>query len=231
MFSIVSHSKKILLSGENFGSREESVVAKVEISGALEELQELKNKDNKMKNYESSVNVSIYKFGEEEKIREVPKKEVNVKVEVQEIEEIKVIKVQEIEEIKEVEKFNFNAKISYLRELQFYEGKRLNKLSDRVKSLSEIFETAKRMSKIRRNDNAVYDLIQFDKFNNITYGNYLKHRFELSTKKKRGQKNNTYLRKETEKFKKEDADLIKLAKEIFLVIKPLCEQYKDTDFV
>ena len=106
----------------------------------------------------------------------------------------------------------------------------MEKLNDKVKSLHDIFETAKRISEIRRNDETAYDLIEFDQFNNITYGDYLKHRFELSTKKSMGQKSNVYLKKEAEKFKKEDTHLIKLAREIFNVIKPLCEQYKDMDF-
>ena len=133
-------------------------------------------------------------------------------------------------EVEVVEDFNFNAKITTLKKLELYEGKRLKKLGDKVKSLHDIFETAKRISEIRRNDETAYDLIVFDQFNNITYGDYLKHRFELSTKKKRGQKNNDYLKKESETFKKEDTHLIKLAREIFNVIKPLCEQYKDMDF-
>lgn len=133
-------------------------------------------------------------------------------------------------EVVEHEDFNFNAKITTLKKLELYEGKRLKKLGDKVKSLHDIFETAKRISEIRRNDETAYDLIVFDQFNNITYGDYLKHRFELSTKKKRGQKNNVYLKKEAESFKKEDTHLIKLAREIFNVIKPLCEQYKDMDF-
>lgn len=133
-------------------------------------------------------------------------------------------------EVEVVEDFDFNAKITTLKKLELYEGKRLKKLGDKVKSLHDIFETAKRISEIRRNDETAYDLIVFDQFNNITYGDYLKHRFELSTKKKRGQKNNVYLKKEAESFKKEDTHLIKLAREIFNVIKPLCEQYKDMDF-
>ena len=133
-------------------------------------------------------------------------------------------------EVVEHEDFNFNAKITTLKQLELYEGKRLQKLNDKVKSLHDIFETAKRISEIRRNDETAYDLIEFDQFNNITYGDYLKHRFELSTKKPRRQKSNVYLKKEAETFKKEDTNLIKLAREIFNVIKPLCEQYKDMDF-
>jgi hypothetical protein len=143
--------------------------------------------------------------------------------------ELPVIETKEAEVV-EHEDFNFNTKITTLKKLELYEGKRLKKLSDKVKSLHDIFETAKRISEIRRNDETAYDLIVFDQFNNITYGDYLKHRFELSTKKKRGQKNNVYLKKEAESFKKEDTHLIKLAREIFNVIKPLCEQYKDMDF-
>lgn len=133
-------------------------------------------------------------------------------------------------EVIEHENFNFNTKITTLKKLELYEGKRLRKLGDKVKSLHDIFETAKRISEIRHNDETAYDLIEFDKFNNITYGDYLKHRFELSTKKPMRQKSNVYLKKEAEKFKKEDTHLIKLAREIFNVIKPLCEQYKDMDF-
>lgn len=134
------------------------------------------------------------------------------------------------EKVIENENFNFNEKINTLKKLELYEGKRLQKLNDKVKSLPDIFETAKQISEIRRNDETAYDLIEFDKFNNITYGDYLKHRFELSTKKPRRTKSNIYLKKEAEKFKKEDSHLIKLAREIFNVIKPLCEQYKDMDF-
>ena len=143
--------------------------------------------------------------------------------------ELPVVETKEAEVV-EHENFNFNTKITTLKKLELYEGKRLRKLGDKVKSLHDIFETAKRISEIRRNDETAYDLIVFDQFNNITYGDYLKHRFELSTKKKRGQKNNDYLKKESETFKKEDTHLIKLAREIFNVIKPLCEQYKDMDF-
>lgn len=134
------------------------------------------------------------------------------------------------EKVIENENFNFNEKITTLKKLELYEGKRLQKLNDKVKSLPDIFETAKQISEIRRNDETAYDLIEFDKFNNITYGDYLKHRFELSTKKPRRTKSNVYLKNEAEKFKKEDSHLIKLAREIFNVIKPLCEQYKDMDF-
>tara|TARA_B100000929_G_scaffold41349_3_gene29496 strand:+ start:3759 stop:4598 length:840 start_codon:yes stop_codon:yes gene_type:complete len=143
--------------------------------------------------------------------------------------ELPVVETKGVEVV-EHENFNFNTKITTLKKLELYEGKRLEKLNDKVKSLHDIFETAKRISEIRRNDETAYDLIQFDKFNNITYGDYLKHRFELSTKKPMRQKSNVYLKKEAEKFKKEDTHLIKLAREIFNVIKPLCEQYKDMDF-
>ena len=143
--------------------------------------------------------------------------------------ELPVVETKEAEVV-EHENFNFNTKITTLKKLELYEGKRLRKLGDKVKSLHDIFETAKRISEIRHNDETAYDLIEFDKFNNITYGDYLKHRFELSTKKPMRQKSNVYLKKEAEKFKKEDTHLIKLAREIFNVIKPLCEQYKDMDF-
>ena len=195
-----------------FTNAEKHILEHPDISDSDDECVQHELSKNELSVNEIVDEPSVVEHDEEEKMSELP-----------------VIETKGAEVV-EHEDFNFNAKITTLKKLELYEGKRLKKLGDKVKSLHDIFETAKRISEIRRNDETAYDLIEFDQFNNITYGDYLKHRFELSTKKKRGQKNNVYLKKEAESFKKEDTHLIKLAREIFNVIKPLCEQYKDMDF-
>ena len=125
---------------------------------------------------------------------------------------------------------NFNEPIAELIALKLYCGDRLAKIADRMKALPVVFQTAKHMTDVIRENPNVYELKKFDEFN-VTYDNYLKHRFELSDKKSSFTSHNTYLQKESTKFQIEDARIIKYVKEILRIMKPLCDRYKDTDFL
>jgi len=125
---------------------------------------------------------------------------------------------------------NFNEPIAELIALKLYCGDRLAKIADRMKALPVVFQTAKHMTDVIRENPNVYELKKFDEFN-VTYDNYLKHRFELSDKKSSFTSHNTYLQKESTKFQIEDARIIKCVKEILRIMKPLCDRYKDTDFL
>lgn len=125
---------------------------------------------------------------------------------------------------------NFNEPIAELTTLKLYCGDRLAKIADRMKALPVVFQTAKHMTDVIRENPNVYELKKFDEFN-VTYDDYLKHRFELSDKKSSFTSHNTYLQKESTKFQIEDARIIKYVKEILRIMKPLCDRYKDTDFL
>ena len=125
---------------------------------------------------------------------------------------------------------NFNEPIAELTTLKLYCGDRLAKIADRMKALPVVFQTAKHMTDVIRENPNVYELKKFDEFN-VTYDDYLKHRFELSDKKSSFTSHNTYLQKESTKFQIEDARVIKYVKEILRIMKPLCDRYKDTDFL
>ena len=125
---------------------------------------------------------------------------------------------------------NFNESVSELIALKLYCGDRLVKITDRMKALPVVFQTAKHMTDVIRKNPNVYELKKFDEFN-VTYDDYLKHRFELSDKKSSFTSHNTHLQKESTKFQIEDARVIKCVKEILRIMKPLCERYKDSDFL
>ena len=125
---------------------------------------------------------------------------------------------------------NFNEPIAELIALKLYCGDRLAKIADRMKALPVVFQTAKHISDVIKKNPNVYELKKFDQFN-VTYDDYLKHRFELSDKKSSFTSHNTYLQKESTKFQIEDARIIKCVKEILRIMKPLCDRYKDTDFL
>ena len=125
---------------------------------------------------------------------------------------------------------NFNEPIAELTTLKLYCGDRLAKIADRMKALPVVFQTAKHISDVIKKNPNVYELKKFDEFN-VTYDDYLKHRFELSDKKSSFTSHNTYLQKESTKFQIEDARVIKYVKEILRIMKPLCDRYKDTDFL
>ena len=125
---------------------------------------------------------------------------------------------------------NFNEPIAELTTLKLYCGDRLAKIADRMKALPVVFQTAKHMTDVIRENPNVYELKKFDEFN-VTYDDYLKHRFELSDKKSSFTSHNTHLLKESTKFQIEDARIIKCVKEILHIMKPLCDRYKDTDFL
>ena len=125
---------------------------------------------------------------------------------------------------------NSNEPIAELTTLKLYCGDRLAKIADRMKALPVVFQTAKHMTDVIRENPNVYELKKFDEFN-VTYDDYLKHRLELSDKKSSFTSHNTYLQKESTKFQIEDARIIKCVKEILHIMKPLCDRYKDTDFL
>ena len=125
---------------------------------------------------------------------------------------------------------NFNEPIAELTTLKLYCGDRLAKIADRMKALPVVFQTAKHISDVIKKNPNVYELKKFDQFN-VTYDDYLKHRFELSDKKSSFTSHNTHLLKESTKFQIEDARIIKCVKEILHIMKPLCDRYKDTDFL
>ena len=131
---------------------------------------------------------------------------------------------------KEIPFVNFNEPIVELIALKLYCGDRLAKIADRMKALPVVFQTAKHMTDVIRENPNVYELKKFDEFN-VTYDDYLKHRFELSDKKSSFTSHNTHLLKESTKFQIEDARIIKYVKEILRIMKPLCDRYKDTDFL
>ena len=131
---------------------------------------------------------------------------------------------------KEIPFVNFNEPIVELIALKLYCGDRLAKIADRMKALPVVFQTAKHISDVIKKNPNVYELKKFDQFN-VTYDDYLKHRFELSDKKSSFTSHNTYLQKESTKFQIEDARVIKYVKEILRIMKPLCDRYKDTDFL
>ena len=131
---------------------------------------------------------------------------------------------------KEIPFVNFNEPIVELIALKLYCGDRLAKIADRMKALPVVFQTAKHMTDVIRENPNVYELKKFDEFN-VTYDDYLKHRFELSDKKSSFTSHNTHLLKESTKFQIEDARIIKCVKEILHIMKPLCDRYKDTDFL
>ena len=131
---------------------------------------------------------------------------------------------------KEIPFVNFNEPIVELIALKLYCGDRLAKIADRMKALPVVFQTAKHISDVIKKNPNVYELKKFDQFN-VTYDDYLKHRFELSDKKSSFTSHNTHLLKESTKFQIEDARIIKCVKEILHIMKPLCDRYKDTDFL
>ena len=83
---------------------------------------------------------------------------------------------------KEIPFVNFNEPIVELIALKLYCGDRLAKIADRMKALPVVFQTAKHISDVIKKNPNVYELKKFDQFN-VTYDDYLKHRFELSDKK------------------------------------------------
>ena len=115
---------------------------------------------------------------------------------------------------------NFNEPIAELTTLKLYCGDRLAKIADRMKALPVVFQTAKHISDVIKKNPNVYELKKFDQFN-VTYDDYLKHRFELSDKKSSFTSHNTHLLKESTKFQIEDARIIKCVKEILHIMKHL----------
>ena len=124
---------------------------------------------------------------------------------------------------------SINDRLKPLIDEKFYDGPRLEKLSNRMKILPQVFDVAKDIATVKRENPDVYNMKQFDTFN-FTYHDELRHRFELNKKKGYNTTHNTHLMKEAKRYETEDAKMLSFVREIYKTCKLLCSQYENMDF-
>jgi len=124
---------------------------------------------------------------------------------------------------------SINDRLKPLVDDKFYDGSRLEKLANRMKILPQVFDVAKDIATVKRENPDVYNMKQFDTFN-FTYHDELRHRFELNKKKGYNTTHNTHLMKEAKRYETEDAKMLSFVREIYKTCKLLCSQYENMDF-
>ena len=129
--------------------------------------------------------------------------------------------------VKEIQPINDRLKV--LVDEQFYDGLRLEKLSKRMKILPQVFDVAKDISAIKKENPNIYKMKQFDVFN-YTYDPELRHRFELNKKKGFNTAHNVHLMNEAKRYETQDAKMLSYVREIYKTCKLLCNEYGDMDF-
>jgi len=124
---------------------------------------------------------------------------------------------------------SINDRLKPLIDEKIYDGPRLEKLSNRMKILPQVFDVAKKIASVKRKHPEVYTMKQFDIYN-FTYHDELRHRFELNKQKGFNANHNNHLKQEAKRYETEDAKMISFVREIYKTCKILCTQYENIDF-